>query len=295
MIKRTIEISREPAHLSVQRSQLTIQRNGETVGSIPCEDIATVVVDHNQVTYTQSALASLAESGATVVVCGRDHLPAAMLVPLADHSEVVWRIREQMAVGVPLGKQLWKQLVQAKIRGQAANLGQDCPARRKLLDMASQVRSGDPTNREAQAARVYWTHWLPDQPFRRDPDAVGINSFLNYGYAVVRASIARALVAAGLLPAIGIHHCNRGNAFCLADDLIEPIRPLVDQRVRTLHLAGYQDLNQETKAYLLEILGTRVRTGNGTGPLMVGLQYMVGSLTRCYQGETKVLEIPRAC
>jgi len=295
MIKRTIEISREPAHLSVQRSQLTIQRNGETVGSIPCEDIATVVVDHAQVTYTQSALASLAESGATVVVCGRNHLPAAMLLPLADHTEVVWRIREQLSIGAPLRKQLWRQLIQAKIRGQAANLPDDCPARRKLLDMAAQVRSGDPTNREAQAARAYWAHWLPDQPFRRNPDALGINSFLNYGYAVVRAAIARALVAAGLLPAIGLHHCNRGNAFCLADDLIEPIRPLVDARARKLHLLGYQALSQETKAFLLEVLAARVRTGEGTGPLMVGLQLMVGSLTRCYQGEAKTLEIPRAC
>jgi len=295
MIKRTIEISRAAAHLSVRHRQLTLRRDGETVGSIPCEDIATVVVDHPEVTYTHGALASLAESGATVVVCGRNHLPAALVLPLSDHSQVVWRIHEQLAIGAPLKKQLWKQLVQAKIRAQAGNLADGSPARSKLLDLARLVRSGDPTNVEARAARVYWAHWLPDQRFRRDPDGRGINSMLNYGYAVVRASIARALVAAGLLPAIGLHHCNRGNAFCLADDLVEPIRPLVDERARKLHLLGYTDLCQETKAFLLDVLGTRVRTGEGTGPLAVGLQLMVGSLTRCYQQEAKGLEIPRAC
>lgn len=295
MIKRTIEISRQPAHLSIRHAQLTLQRDGQTIGQIPCEDIGTVVVDHPQVTYTQSALASLAESGATVVICGRNHLPAALLLPLADHGEVVWRIASQQAVRAPARKQLWRQLVRAKIRAQAANLDADCPARRKLLDMAGEVRSGDPTNREAQAARVYWAHWLPEGPFRRDPDLRGLNALLNYGYAVVRAAIARALVAAGLLPAIGIHHCNRANAFCLADDLIEPIRPLVDERVRRLHLGGHADLCPETKAFLLEMLAMRIRGAEGTGPLMIGLQRMVDSLARCFEGEEKRLEIPRAC
>ncbi|MBN1591499.1 MAG: type II CRISPR-associated endonuclease Cas1 [Pirellulales bacterium] len=295
MIKRTVEISRAAAHLSVRHSQLTVRRDGQTIGSIPCEDIATVVVDHPQVTYTHGALASLAESGATVVVCGRNHLPAAMVLPLSDHSQVVWRIHEQLAVGAPLKKQLWKQLIQAKIRAQAANLPEDSASHKKLHALAKLVRSGDPANVEARAARVYWAHWLPDQPFRRDPELQGINSMLNYGYAVVRASIARALVASGLLPAIGLHHCNRSNAFCLADDLVEPIRPMVDEQVRKLHLLGYTDLCPETKAFLLEILAAKVRTGDGTGPLMVGLQLMVGSLTRCYRKEAKGLEIPVAC
>jgi CRISPR-associated protein Cas1 len=157
------------------------------------------------------------------------------------------------------------------------------------------VRSGDPGNIEAQAARVYWAHWLADQTFRRDPDKRGVNSLLNYGYAVARASVARASVAAGLLPALGLHHCNRANSFCLADDLVEPLRPLIDHRVRMLHELGYHDLNRETKAGLLEILAQRVRLGDARGPLMIAIQRFVDSLVHCYQGTAKRLEIPRAC
>jgi CRISPR-associated protein Cas1 len=295
VIKRTIEVSREPAHLTVRLEQLLIQRNGETAGSIPCEDIGIVMVDHPGTTYSHAALTALARSDAVLVVCGRNHLPAAVLLPLADHCQVVWRIADQIAVGKPLRKRLWKQLVQAKIRAQAANVPPDYPARAKLLDLARNVRSGDPSNVEAHAARVYWDNWLPEEVFRRDADARGLNSLLNYGYAVVRAALARALVAAGLMPALGLFHSNRANAFCLADDLIEPLRPLVDSRARELYRQGYEELTQEGKAKLLEILTERVRLGGETGPLMVNLHRMVASLVRCYQGEAKRLEIPRAC
>jgi CRISP-associated protein Cas1 len=304
LIKRTLEISREPAHLSVRNEQLVLKRDGQTVGTVPCEDIGVVLVDHPQTTYTHGALAKLAESDAAVVICGRDHLPAAILLPMADHSQVVWRLDAQLGVGRPQQKQLWKQLVVAKIRAQAANLPNDQPAHRKLLALAREVQSGDPKNVEAQAARVYWANWLATtnneeletEPFRRDPDGTGLNSFLNYGYAVVRAAVARAIVAAGLLPSLGIHHRNRSNPFCLADDLIEPLRPLVDDRVRELHRQGYEELDQPAKAALLEILADPVTLGNGDpmgGPLMVQLHRYVASLVRCYQGEARGLEIPR--
>jgi CRISPR-associated protein Cas1 len=320
VIKRTLEISREPAHLSVRNEQLVLKRNGETIGTVPCEDIGVVLVDHPQTTYTHGALAKLAESDAAVVICGRDHLPAAILLPMADHSQVVWRLDAQLAVSQPLKKQLWKQIVVAKIRAQAANLPVELPAHKKILALAREVRSGDPKNVEAQAARVYWANWLGtvDAPgsdpfptscarvsrprtdpvaevFRRDPDLPGLNSFLNYGYAVVRAAVARAIVAAGLLPSLGLHHRNRSNAFCLADDLIEPLRPLVDDRVRELHRQGYDELNQEAKAALLEILADRVSLGNSDltgGPLMVQLHRYVASLVRCYAGDARQLEIP---
>ena len=178
MIKRTVEVSSEPAHLTVRLDQLLVQRNGETVGSIPCEDIGMLVVDQPQTTYSQAALAGLARSDAVLVVCGHDHLPAALLLPLADHSRVVWRVAEQVAVSKPLRKQLWKQLVRAKIRAQAMNLSAECPARQKLLELAKKVRSGDPANVEAHAAKVYWQHWLPDGPFRRDQDGDGVNALL---------------------------------------------------------------------------------------------------------------------
>ena len=298
MIKRTLEISREPAQLSVRNEQLVLKRDGQTVGSVPCEDIGVVMVDHPQTTYTHGALAKLAASDAAVVICGRDHLPAAVLLPMADHSQVVWRLDAQLAVSQPLRKQLWKQLVVAKIRAQAANLPPDQPAYRKLLALAREVRSGDPKNVEAHAARVYWANWLWQEEFRRDPDGTGLNSFLNYGYAVVRAALARAIVAAGLLPSLGIHHRNRSNAFCLADDLIEPLRPLVDDRVRELHRQGYAELDQPAKAALLEVLADRVVSGDNDeagGPLMVQLHRYVASLVRCYTGKTRELEIPVAC
>jgi CRISPR-associated protein Cas1 len=278
-----------------------LKREGQIIGTVPCEDIGVVLVDHPQTTYTHGALAKLAESDAAVVICGRDHLPAAILLPMVDHSQVVWRLDAQLGVSRPLRKQLWRQLVVAKIQAQARNLPADQPANKKLLALAREVRSGDPTNIEAQAARVYWANWLAPiaaeetSGFRRDPELPGLNSFLNYGYAVLRAAVARAIVAAGLLPSLGLHHHHRSNAFCLADDLIEPLRPLVDDRVRELHRQGYEELNQPAKAALLEILSDRVSLGSddeNTGPLMVHLHRYVASLVRCFRGEARELEIP---
>lgn len=294
MIKRTIEISREPAHLTVKLKQLLIQHDGQTVGSIPCEDIGVVLVDHPGTTYSHAALASLADSDAALIICGRNHLPSAVLLPLSDHSQVVWRIADQLAVSRPLRKQLWKQLVRAKIRAQARNVPPECPARAKLLEMVREVRSGDPSNLEAQAARIYWAQFLPDQMFRRDQAGDGLNSLLNYGYAVVRAAVARALIAAGLLPVVGLHHANRSNPFCLADDLVEPLRPLVDARARDLYSQGAAELNPEVKAGLLRLLSDPVQLGREKGPLMVNLHRMAASLVRCYRGEDKKLEIPKA-
>jgi len=295
VIKRTLEISRDPAYLSVSLDQLQIKREDHPPASIPCEDIGVVLVDHPQVTYTHGALVKLAESDAVVVVCGKNHLPVALVMPIADHSQVVWRVNEQIAVGKPLRKQLWKQLVQAKVRAQAAVLPPDSAARRKLLALARQVRSGDPENVEARAARVYWGCWLPDRPFRRDPDGDDLNPLLNYGYAVVRAAVARAIVAAGLLPSLGLKHCHRANAFCLADDLMEPLRPLVDDRVRRLSLEGVERVDQQSKASLLELLSEEVAFLGERGPLMVNLHRFVASLVRCYRGEDERLAIPQRC
>ena len=304
MIKRTLEISGQAAHLTIRYDQLVLKRDGQTVGSIPCEDLGLVVVDHPGTTYSHSALTALLDSNAALVVCGRDHLPCGMLLPLAHHSQVVWRIDEQISAGKPLKKRLWKQLVQAKIREQAANLAEGSPPRRKLLQFAREVRSGDPTNREAQAAKVYWSAWLvnvdcPDEgqetPFRRARDGQTPNALLNYGYAILRAGVARALVAAGLLPALGIKHSNRSNAFCLADDLLEPLRAIVDERVRELYFAGQTELDRDTKQALLELLTIPVSGGGQTGPLMVALHRLAASLVHCYQGTERELEIPRRC
>lgn len=303
LIKRTLEISREPAHLAVRDHQLLLKRDGAVVRSVPCEDISLVMADHPQITYSHSALVELAESDAAVVICGRNHLPVAMLLPLADHSQVVWRLRDQLGISAPLRKRLWSQLVVAKIVAQSRNLRYGNAPYRKLLALAKEVRSGDPKNIEAQAARIYWAHWLREdslggietESFRRDTQAEGTNGLLNYGYSVLRASVARAIVAAGLMPSLGIHHCNRSNAFCLADDLMEPFRPLVDERVRWLLRQGRNNLNQATKAELLELLNVSMQLGEQTGPLMVMLHRLVASLARCFARESSQLEIPTPC
>jgi CRISPR-associated protein Cas1 len=293
MIKRTIEISQEPAYLATKHGQLQIRRGDNLVGSIPCEDIGVVLVDHPQTQYSHSALTQLAEFNAAVVLCGRNHLPVAVLLPVSHHSNVVWRLRDQIAVGRPLSKQLWQQLIRAKIRASASNLEVGSPAKSKLLELARQVRSGDPTNIEALAARIYWQNWLKsDISFRRDVEGDGLNSLLNYGYAVIRAAIARALVAAGLTPALGIKHANRGNAFALADDLVEPLRFLVDERVRELFYQGFLELGPESKAGLLKLLAEDLQLGSESGPMMVCLHRYIASLVKCYQGEAKKLLIP---
>lgn len=288
LIKRTIEISKEPAHLTVRLQQLVLERGEQIVGQAPCEDVGVVLVDHPQCTYSHAALAAL-------VVCGRNHLPVAVLLPLANHSEVVWRLHDQLSASKPLRKQLWKQLIQAKVRAQAANLPEGSPPRSKLLDLARRLRSGDPTNVEAQAARIYWQHFVPEGGFQRDAEGEGLNSLLNYGYAVLRAALARAIVAAGLQPALGLHHCNRANHFCLADDLIEPLRPLLDLRARQIFAAGHAELTSAAKGELLKLLAEDVVFAGETGPLMVNLHRYVASLAKCFRGESCKLEIPTVC
>ncbi len=298
MIKRTIEISQNPAHLSVRLDQLLIQPHDQPVekqASIPCEDIGILIVDHQRNTYSHTVLANLAEHGGVMVVCGRNHMPASILLPIADHTQVVWRVNDQIAISRPLQKQLWQQLVQAKIRGQAANLEHDETLQRKLKAIARNVRSGDAGNAEAYASRLYWQSWLgPEHTFRRNQDrkAPPPNNLLNYGYAVLRATIARAIVAAGLMPMLGLHHSNRSNAFCLADDLIEPFRPMVDRRARHLFTTGQRELSQATKAGLLQLLAEPVYLNDEKGPLMVSVQKMVSSLVKCYEGSSRTLEIP---
>jgi len=298
MIKRTIEIAREPAHLAVKLDQLLIQRheaNLQTAASIPCEDIGLLLVDEPRTSYSHHALVKLLEFGAAVVICGRDHLPAGLLLPISGHTEVVHRLHDQMAVSKPLAKRLWQQIVVAKIRGQAANLPAGSSIQRKLLTLAGEVRSGDPSNVEAHASKLYWSAWLGEEnPFKRDPDGDGLNGMLNYGYAVMRAAVARALVAAGLHPALGIHHANRSNPFCLADDLMEPLRPLVDARVRELRTWNLQEIGPKSKPHLLSLLTVAARVGDQTGPLMVGLHRTVASLLRCYRGEEKRRLLPLA-
>lgn len=309
MIKRTIEISRRPAYLSARLDQLIVQpfdAPKEEAASIPAEDIGVVVVDHGQVTYSHGALQTLLDSGACLVVCGRDHQPAGLLLPISSHTQQVERLRLQINATRPTNKRLWQQLVIAKLRAQAANLPTNPNEKtnkggvyqRKLASLAGQVKSGDTTNVEAQAAKVYWAAWRESggrhlRGWYRDKDGYDpLNIHLNYGYAILRAAVARALVVAGLHPALGLHHQNRSNAFCLADDLMEPLRPLIDHEAMALIREGREELDQSNKARLLALLAAPCAMDDQLGPLMVQLHRMTASLVRCLAGQEKRLEVP---
>jgi len=300
MVKRTIEISTEGMHVCVQDRQLLILPHGKKKSEcdarnrVPAEDVGFVVVDQRDTTYSQSALALMAGSGAVLVVCGDDHLPIGLLLPMAEHTEVVWRIDSQISAGRVVLKQMWAEIVEAKVRAQASLLTRNSTARDEIDSLSRRVRSGDPDNIEAQAARYYWPAMLGED-FRRTPgkpDGGVANVFLDYGYALLRAAVARTLVGAGLIPAIGIKHSNRSNALCLADDLMEPLRPMVDRRVRSLMLQDRKTLDPSAKRGLLPLLSEAVRTSAGIGPLHVVLPRYISSFADRLTGGKTPLETP---
>jgi len=296
VIKRTLEISQQPMFIGSKLEQLLLQpfdADQNATRQVPAEDIGAVLVDHPQTTYSHGALQTLMRHGSTLVVCGRDHLPSGIMLPVSGNVEQVTRLRTQVNASKPRLKRLWQQLVKAKIRHQRCNTPAGSVADRKLKTLAGEVRSGDTTNEEAQAARVYWSAWRDRFPdFYRKPEASDpLNVLLNYGYAVLRAAVGRAIVAAGLHPALGLHHHNRANAFCLADDLMEPLRPVIDRRVWRLAIADQTTLDPASKTQLLTVLTTPVKLDDQQGPLMVQLHRTVASLVRCYDGQDKSLAL----
>jgi len=291
MIKRTIDISTGPTYLSVENDQLVISRQRWEIGRVPCEDVGVLMVDHLATTFTHSVFLRLIERGAVVVLCAANHLPAGMLLPMQNNELTARRMRLQASAPLPLRKRLWRQIVRHKVRLQAGNLAPDHPAHRRLLAMADEVKSGDRSNIEGQAARFYWPA-LMGEDFRRDPDGLPPNNLLNYGYMVMRAAVARALVAAGLHPAFSLQHAHRNNAFALADDMVEVLRPRVDRTVFQIMRAGGGFIDRDSKAPLLGLLAEDVTVGQERGPLMVQLHRMAISLLRCYEGQAKRLELP---
>lgn len=291
MIKRIIDISEAPAFLSIENDQLVLIRDKVEVARVPAEDIGVLLVEPQACVYTHSVLTRLMRHGAMVVICGENHLPCGYLLPVEGNALVAERLRLQMEVSLPTRKRLWAQVVTQKILRQMQNLPEGHTARARLRALADAVRSGDPENCEAQAARWYWPAMMgPD--FRRDPEGLPPNGLLNYGYIVLRAAVARAICAAGLNPALGVHHSNRSNTFALADDLLEVLRPRVDKVVATLAQSDELLVNRTTKQALLGILSETVETGESSGPLMVALHRMVASLVHCYEGATHDLELP---
>lgn len=259
---------------------------------MPLDDIAAVIASAHGITYSNNLLVALTERGAPLVVCGANHRPAGVLWAADGHHDQAGRMADQAAASRPLKKRLWAQIVAAKIESQKATLEAVGAPHEGFSLLARKVRSGDPDNVEAQAARRYWP-LLFGRDFRRDRSAGGVNAMLNYCYTVLRAGTARAIMAAGLHPSLGLAHRQRGNAFALADDFMEPFRPLADLLVHGLVADGANEVNRDTKPMLARILVTDMSVAQGMTPVGVCLERLAVSAARCFSGEARKLDLPR--
>jgi CRISPR-associated protein Cas1 len=292
MMERIVDIATDGQHLSAYRGFLVVSKDKEEVGRVPLDDVASVIVHAHGVTWSTNLMVALAQRGALVVLCGPNHAPVAVCTPLDGHHGQNARMRAQWDAGKPLAKRLWREVVIAKIHWQAAVLEAQGVSAVAFDLLARRVRSGDPDNVEAQAARRYWP-LLMGKDFRRDRAAGGINGLLNYGYTVLRSLLARSVVAAGLHPSIGIHHANRGNAFALADDLIEPFRPLVDAMAVQLVARGYTDVTPETKRAFAGLIAVDLPGDNGITTVSGAAGRLAQSLAQCFEsGKTSDLSLP---
>lgn len=300
MIKRTLFFG-NPSYLSLKNGQLVIRLNdaqtqAETTKTVPIEDIGVVVLEDRQITITNGALGTLLQNNCAVITCDEKRMPAGMLLPLEGHTVQSERFRWQIEASLPLRKQLWQQTVQAKIRNQASVLRRLSGAEAGcMMRWANDVKSGDSENMEGRAAAYYWKSVFPEMDrFIRDREGDAPNNLLNYGYAIVRAVVARALVASGLLPTFGIHHHNRYNAFCLADDIMEPYRPYVDELVIDILQSGVDcnELTTDLKRQLLELPVREVVIAEHRSPLMVAVTQTTASLVKCFSGELRKIVYP---
>ena len=293
MIKRTIDIS-EPAYLHLKNQQFCIDKQGELVAQIPIEDLGVVILQNPAIVMTQALMVACQKNNVAVVFCDERHLPYSVLLPLSEgnalHSKI---LQQQINITLPTKKRLWQRIVQQKINAQAQTLKNINQSAVLLERLAAQVKPGDPDNLEAQAAQAYWK-LLFGQSFRRDSDLAGINSVLNYGYSIMRAMVARALVSGGLHPTIGLNHHNQYNGLCLADDLMEPFRPWVDYEVYKMaeNTADLQ-VHKDTKIVLLNLLSKNVLWEQQEMPLMVATHYLVASLKRAFEDKQCVLSYPK--
>ncbi len=308
MIKKTLCFT-NPVYLSLRNAQLLLrlpevetndelplQLKKEAERTIPIEDIGVVILDHQRITVTSGVLEALLENNCAVITCNQKSMPVGLFLPLYGNTTQNERFRHQIAASLPLRKQLWQQTIKQKILNQEYVLKANTSHPTNTLRVwANSVRSGDPENIEARAAAFYWKNIFPELPtFVRDRDGIPPNNLLNYGYAILRAVIARALVGSGLLPTLGIHHHNRYNAYCLADDIMEPYRPYVDQLVIDIirQTDDYSILTKEMKMQLLGIPMIDVRIGGKRSPLMIAAQQTTASLYRCFSGEARLISYP---
>jgi CRISP-associated protein Cas1 len=293
VIRKTVEIATAGTRLSVAHRQLVIERPDEEKRTLPCEDIGVLVVDHPQTSYTHAVFTTLLEQGAAILLCSASHLPAGLILPFDAHTTQTGRHRAQAECGDGVKNRAWQIIVAAKLRQQATVLSHYTDGDAGLAEIARRVRSGDPDNLEAMGAQRYWPRLL-GVDFRRLRDGPPPNNLLNYGYAVVRAAIARAIAAAGLIPTLGIHHRNRGNPFCLADDLMEPYRPYVDWRVKEF-IRGTdvpKDLDRPAKAAVLSLFNETVIVGGRRSPLLLAIHASAASLCRMLTENGKELVLP---
>lgn len=303
MIKRTLYFG-NPAYLSLKMKQIVIkmpQKNDgdlpigeDVVKTIPIEDTGIVILDNKQITITQGLMEALLENNCALITCDSKRMPTGLMLPLAGNTIQTERFKSQIEASLPLKKQLWQQTIEAKISNQAAVLKYVTgELHNNMLKWAGSVRSGDSENMEARAAVYYWKTVFADEFFTRDNDSDGRNGLLDYGYAILRAIVARALVGAGLIPTLGIHHHNRYNAYCLADDIMEPYRPYVDKLVLDiLEEDSCATISQSVKTKLLGLPVTEVVINEHRSPLMLAVSQTVSSLVKCYRGESRRLIYP---
>lgn len=294
MIGRIVEIADDRRHLFVSRGFMVVRdTEGERkeLGQVPLDDIAAVIANAHGITYSNNLLVALAERGAPFVLCAANHNAVGMLLTLDGHHAQAKRIEAQITASQPMRKRLWAAIVKSKLAQQAATLEAAGAPTAPLTALVRKVKSGDPDNVEAQGARRYWG-LLFGGDFRRNQDGDGINALLNYGYTIIRSATARAVVAAGLHPSIGLHHSNDGNAMRLVDDLMEPFRPLIDLKVWQLQRAGESHVTPDTKRALVHTLYEDMQSNAGATPVTVCMQKLAVSLAQVYLGERDKLELP---
>lgn len=295
MTRRIIDIAGEPLALSLCGARLSMRTEDGKHVDVPIAEIESVLVSHPRATLSVQSLAELAAAGVSTVICDAAHRPTGVVLPIAEHGKIAARFAAQAALKRPVRKKLWRQVVRAKIRSQAVALQSLVGSDAGLAAMCKDVRSGDPTNVESQAAVRYWRRVFGDESFRRDPAIGGRNALLNYGYAVVRASVARAICGAGLHPALGIHHHSRGNPLCLADDLMEPFRPVIDVAVArlTAKTRDEVDLDRDSKRELLAAASGRVLASGERRTVFDVIERFVLGMAKVVDGEADRLWIPK--
>jgi len=293
MIKRTIYIG-NPAYLKLYQNQMLVQepRTKEKLGSIPIEDMALLLLDNHQVTISTQLITKLQGNNVAIITTDAHHMPFGIMLPMFGHSEYSERIKHQLQASEPLKKQLWKQTVEQKIKNQQTVLQLFEKPSEHMNSYFENVRSGDTTNMEGIAAQNYWKYLFDD--FTRERFGGEPNNMLNFGYAILRSIVARALVSSGLLPVLGIFHKNKYNPYCLADDIMEPYRPFVDKRVYNYILNNPKpiELTKEIKAYLLGIVTQDVLIDNKVRPLMIAVTTTTASLYKCYKGVARQIIYP---